>query len=90
MLSRAAGLERIAVNLAWVPPGKESAVYHLHHREEEWALPGQDLLTVQGGDAWSRSTVEIVDCPRLGLRETFVGTRSVLSFPVSAALEPPR
>ncbi len=36
MVSRMAGLERIAVNLAWLPPGKESSAFHLHHREEEW------------------------------------------------------
>ena len=36
LLSRTAGLGRIAVNLAWLPPGKESAVHHVHYREEEW------------------------------------------------------
>ncbi|WP_242346046.1 cupin domain-containing protein [Anaeromyxobacter terrae] len=38
MISRAAGLRRIAVNLAWLPPGKESALFHVHYREEEWAF----------------------------------------------------
>ena len=36
MISRLAGLERIAVSLVWLPPGKESFAFHLHHREEEW------------------------------------------------------
>src|SRR5512134_633364 len=49
-LSRAAGLGRIAVNLGWLPPGKESAVYHLHHREEEWVyvLEGRGVAEVDG------------------------------------------
>jgi uncharacterized cupin superfamily protein len=47
-LSRDAGLSRIAVNLAWLPPGRESAAYHLHHREEEWlhVLEGQGVAEV--------------------------------------------
>jgi quercetin 2,3-dioxygenase len=51
------------------------------------ALPGEELLSLQGGDAWSRSTVDIVDYPRLGMRRTFVGTRDALTFPLDAALE---
>jgi uncharacterized cupin superfamily protein len=51
------------------------------------ALAGADLVCVQGGDAWSRSTIEIVDLPRLGLRRTMVGTRSAMTFPLDAALE---
>jgi uncharacterized cupin superfamily protein len=35
-LSRQAGLERAAVSLARIAPGKESFVYHSHEREEEW------------------------------------------------------
>jgi len=51
LLSRAAGLRRIAVNLAWIPPGKESAIFHVHHREEEWlyVLEGRGIAEV--GDA---------------------------------------
>lgn len=30
------GLQRSGVNLARIPPGKESFVYHKHHLEEEW------------------------------------------------------
>lgn len=123
-VSRPAGLRRVAVVHARVPAGKESYAYHVHHHDEEWmyvlsgrgvaeigeaeqeigpgdflgfpaggpahhvrALPGEDLVTVQGGDAWSRSTIEIVDFPRLGLRRTFVGTRSAMTFPMDAALE---
>ena len=51
------------------------------------AAAGEDLVYVQGGDAWSRSTIEIVDMPRLGLRKTFVGTRSFATFPLDAARE---
>lgn len=47
-----------------------------------WSAPGEDLVYVQGGDAWSRSTIEIVDFPLLGLRKTFVGTRAEATFPL--------
>jgi len=52
-----------------------------------WSAPGVDLVYVHGGDAWSRSTIEIVDFPRLGLRKTFVGTRETATFPLGTALE---
>lgn len=48
---------------------------------------GVALTYLQGGDAWSRSTIEIVDYPGLGLRKTFVGTRDALTFPLTSALE---
>jgi uncharacterized cupin superfamily protein len=50
-LSRRAGLERIAVNLHRIPAGKESWVYHRHHRQEEWlyVLEGRGIAEV--GDA---------------------------------------
>ncbi len=123
-LSRPAGLGRLAVVHTRVPAGKESFVHHVHRHDEEWmfvlsgrgsaelgereeeigpgdflgypangephnvrASAGQDLVYVQGGDAWSRSTIEIVDMPRLGLRRTFVGTRDIATFPTSAARE---
>ncbi len=35
-LGRTVGLKRTGVNLAKIPPKKESFVYHFHHREEEW------------------------------------------------------
>ena len=35
-LAPLAGLTRIGVSIARVPPGKESFVYHRHVREEEW------------------------------------------------------
>jgi uncharacterized cupin superfamily protein len=52
LLSRPAGLRRIAVNLAWLPPGKESNVFHLHHREEEWlcVLEGRGVAELADGD----------------------------------------
>lgn len=51
------------------------------------SAPDAELVYVQGGDAWTRSTIEIVDFPRLGLRKTFVGTRSAATFPLDAAIE---
>lgn len=51
------------------------------------SAPAEELVYLQGGDAWSRSTIEIVDFPRLGLRKTFVGTRSATTFPLDAAAE---
>jgi uncharacterized cupin superfamily protein len=122
-LSRPAGLSRVAVVHTRVPAGRESFVHHVHRHDEEWmyvlsgqgvaeiedaahaigpgdflgfpagvahglrAGEGEGLVYVQGGDAWSRSTIEIVDFPRLGMRKTFVGTRSAATFPMSAALE---
>jgi uncharacterized cupin superfamily protein len=35
-LSSLVGLSRVGVSRICVPPGKESFVYHSHHREEEW------------------------------------------------------
>ncbi len=35
-LSSQVGLSRVGVSWVRVPPGKESFVYHSHHREEEW------------------------------------------------------
>jgi quercetin 2,3-dioxygenase len=123
-LSRPAGLKRVAVVLTRVPPGKDSFAYHVHQHDEEWmyvlsgrgtaelgdaeveigpgdflgfpaggpahnvrAGPDAPLEYVQGGDAWSRDTIEIVDFPRLRLRKTFVGTRSSATFPLDAARE---
>ncbi len=123
-LSRPAGLSRVAVVHTRVPAGTESFVHHVHRHDEEWvyvrsgrgvseigdreeaigpgdflgypasgephnlrAAAGEDLVYVQGGDAWSRSTIEIVDMPRLGLRRTFVGTRDIATFPLDAARE---
>ena len=51
------------------------------------AAEGEDLVYVQGGDAWSRGTIEIVDFPRARLRKTFVGTRSFATFPLDAAVD---
>jgi len=42
------GLKRTGVSLARIPPGKESFVYHLHHREEEWIyiLSGRGIAEI--------------------------------------------
>ena len=52
MLSRLTGLERTAVSLARIPPGKESFVYHSHAREEEWLyiLSGSGTAEIDGGE----------------------------------------
>jgi uncharacterized cupin superfamily protein len=51
-LGRMAGLKRTGVNLARIPPGKESFVYHSHEREEEWLyiLSGAGTAEIDGGD----------------------------------------
>lgn len=122
-LSRPA-LKRISVGTAAVPAGRESFAKHVHRHDEEWMFvlsgrgvaelgdreepigPGDflgfpagepahvvrasgdgELVYLQGGDAWSRSTIEIVDFPGLGLRKTFVGTRSAKTFRVDQAVD---
>jgi uncharacterized cupin superfamily protein len=47
-LSRAAGLERIGLNIGRVPPGAESFVYHFHHCEEEFVyiLSGRGIAEI--------------------------------------------
>lgn len=35
-LGKLTGLKRTGVNLAKIPPGKESFIYHSHYCEEEW------------------------------------------------------
>jgi uncharacterized cupin superfamily protein len=49
-LSRALGLKRTAVNIARMPPGKESFVYHSHQHEEEWLyiLSGRGIAEIDG------------------------------------------
>ncbi len=58
-LSRAAGLSRVALSIARVPPGKESFVYHSHERDEEFvyilsgrgrAEIGEEVFEVGPGD----------------------------------------
>lgn len=47
-LSRLAGLERTALNLFRVPPGRESFVAHAHTAEEEWiyVLSGRGMARI--------------------------------------------
>ncbi|PSB03756.1 cupin domain-containing protein [Merismopedia glauca] len=49
-LGRTVGLKRTGVNFAKLPPGKESFIYHSHHREEEWIyiLSGQGIAEIDG------------------------------------------
>ena len=47
-LSRLAGLKSAGISLVRIPPGKESFVYHLHHREDEWiyVLAGRGIAEI--------------------------------------------
>jgi uncharacterized cupin superfamily protein len=49
-LGKAAGLSRTGVNIARMPPGKESFVYHAHEYEEEWIyiLDGKGIAIIDG------------------------------------------
>lgn len=49
-LGRVVGLNRTGVNFVKVPPGKESFIYHAHHREEEWIyiLSGRGVAEIDG------------------------------------------
>lgn len=49
-LSKLGGLEKSGVSIARVPPGKDSFVYHRHHREEEWVyiLSGRAMMRIDG------------------------------------------
>ncbi|MBI2486700.1 MAG: cupin domain-containing protein [Deltaproteobacteria bacterium] len=44
------GLKRTGVNIATVPPGKESFVYHSQYRDEEWiyVLSGRGIAEIDG------------------------------------------
>ena len=44
------GLKRMGISLAKLPPGKESFIYHAHHREEEWIyiISGQGIAEING------------------------------------------
>lgn len=49
-LGQLVGLQRTGIGLAKIPPGKESFVYHAHHREEEWIyiLAGRGIAEING------------------------------------------
>ena len=49
-LSQLGGLKHSGVSIARVPPGKDSFVYHRHHREEEWIyiLSGRAVARIDG------------------------------------------
>jgi quercetin 2,3-dioxygenase len=59
LLSRRVGLERVGLNLARVPAGKESFLFHVHHSQEEFAYVlsghgtaeiGEERFPVGAGD----------------------------------------
>ena len=49
-MAKATGLQRVGVNLARIPPGKEAFPYHAHWQEEEWIyiLEGRGLARIDG------------------------------------------
>src|SRR6516162_6603320 len=49
-LAHDAGLRRVALTMARVPPGKESFVYHSHERDEEFLfiLSGRGRTEIDG------------------------------------------
>src|SRR5262245_32077870 len=49
-LGAAAGLSRVGLTLAWIPPGQESFAYHAHQFDEEWIyiLEGRGVALVDG------------------------------------------
>ncbi|NEP09088.1 MAG: cupin domain-containing protein [Symploca sp. SIO2C1] len=49
-ISPIAGLKRVGVSLAKIPPGKESFIYHSHYREEEWIyiISGGGIAEIDG------------------------------------------
>ncbi len=49
-LSSLVGLSRTGVSLVRIPAGKESFVYHSHHREEEWiyVISGRGIAEIDG------------------------------------------
>ncbi len=51
-LARRTGMSRAIVIKAVIPPGKESFVYHAHHRDEEWVyiLNGNGTAEIDGQD----------------------------------------
>ena len=51
-LSELGGLERSGVSIVRVPPGRDSLVYHSHHREEEWIyiLSGRARMRIDGAE----------------------------------------
>jgi uncharacterized cupin superfamily protein len=51
-LSSLVGLSRVGVSRVRVPSGKESFVYHSHHREEEWiyVLSGRGVAEIDGDE----------------------------------------
>ena len=51
-MGKATGLRRIGVNIARMPAGKESFVYHSHWSEEEWIyiLSGRGVARIDGTD----------------------------------------
>ena len=47
-LGRPAGLKRLSISIARVPPGKESFIYHAHERDEEFVyiLSGRGIAEI--------------------------------------------
>ena len=63
LIARRAGMRRLGVNLDVIPPGRRSARYHWHRREEEcflvlsgtgWLVAGKDRFRVGPGDFFGK------------------------------------
>ena len=54
-LGRFAGLQRVALTLARVPPGRESFIYHSHERDEEFLF----ILSGRGRAEIDGETIEV-------------------------------
>jgi len=67
-LSMAAGLSRVVLSLARVPPGKESFVYHAHERDEEFLfiLSGRGRAEI-GGETFEVEPGDFMGFPAPGV-----------------------
>lgn len=64
-----AGLQRLVLTVARIPPGKESFIYHAHERDEE------DLVYLMGGE---RSGLDVGTFPGVGKRILYTGREILL------------
>ena len=61
-LSPLVGLKRTGISLAKILPGKESFIYHAHHREEEWIY----ILAGKGIDEINEQEFEVAEGDFMG------------------------
>ena len=63
-LSKRAGLERVSLSIARVPPGKESFLYHRHERDEEFLF----ILSGRGCAEIGERQIEVCAGDFMGFR----------------------